>query len=262
MEDIRRQDRKIFLRELLRPNRVLGWILITVLCFLSFAAIGVPIGFGVAPLAIWCLQAYSASLKRQFIHDRYRTLWAACDDRLERFHNAVKLMRKHDIAEFSEMPRTIQNVGQSVYVALRRADLVFTEVSQSEGRLSLQNPPPGPPHPDAQARELYRIADKNIAEYKHQLSGVMAGIHRAEAQAAVFTTTLDTLQVKMLSCRLTGRKPELSSQEFLESLTEARLQLEAIDKALDELELSPFPKTIAVLPPEQDSHESRGEPGS
>ena len=102
--------------------------------------------------------------------------------------------------------------------------------------------------PDKQAQELYRIADKNIAEYRQHYIGVMAGVERTEAQAAVFTTTLDTLRMKMLSYRLVGKETESPTQDFLAALTEARMQLESIDKALDELELSPFPKTISVMP--------------
>jgi hypothetical protein len=69
----------------------------------------------------------------------------------------------------------------------------------------------------------------------------MGGVERTEAQAAVFTTTLDTLRMRMLGHRLAGRSPELAHTEFLQAMTEARMQLDSIDKALDELELTPFP---------------------
>jgi len=77
---------------------------------------------------------------------------------------------------------------------------------------------------------------------------VMAGVERTEAQAAVFTTTLDTLRMKMLSYRLVGKETESPTQDFLAALTEARMQLESIDKALDELELTPFPRTVSIMP--------------
>lgn len=251
MDDVARQDRRIFIRELLRPGRILGWGLLTAFAVWLLLKIHVPIGFAATPLLVWTIQAYASSLQKRFIHKRYLELWESCHDRLHRFHDAVRQMRKSDLAEFSEMPRTIDQVAHWLYRALRRADMTFQEVAASEGWMLRSAPPvAGPTHDDPQARELYRIADKNIAEYKSQLTGVMAGIQRTEAQAALFTTTLDTLRVKMLSYRLTGRKQEVSTQEFLESLTEAKMQLEAIDKALDELELTPFPKKISVMPPE------------
>jgi hypothetical protein len=102
---------------------------------------------------------------------------------------------------------------------------------------------------DPQSKELYRIADKNIAEYRSHFAGVMAGVQRTEAQSAVFMTTLDTLRMKMIGYRLVGRSPELGSSEFLDALAEARAQLEAIDTALEELDLGHYPKTISVIPP-------------
>ena len=102
---------------------------------------------------------------------------------------------------------------------------------------------------DPQSRELYRLADKNIAEYRAQYAGVMAGVQRTEAQSAVFMTTLDTLRMKMIGYRLVGRSPEMASQEFLEALAEARMQLQSIDTALEELDLGHYPKTISVVPP-------------
>jgi len=72
-------------------------------------------------------------------------------------------------------------------------------------------------------------------------------------------TTLDNLRVKMLGYRLIGKNPSLSSEEFLSVLAEARAQLSAIDRALDELDLSHYPKTVAVVKPqtpEQDFNEA------
>ncbi|MEI8282072.1 MAG: hypothetical protein WCG75_06690, partial [Armatimonadota bacterium] len=73
----------------------------------------------------------------------------------------------------------------------------------------------------------------------------------------VFMTTLDNLRVKMLGYRLIGKNPSLNSEEFLSVLAEARAQLSAIDKALEDLDLSHYPTTIAVIPPQtpqQDYH--------
>jgi hypothetical protein len=123
----------------------------------------------------------------------------------------------------------------------------------------LQPPAPGIVTHDRQAQELYRIADKNIAEYRQRFQAVMAGVERTEAQAAVMTTTLDTLRIKMLGYRLVGRDPDAPTQEFLAALAEARMQLDSIDTALSELELTPFPKTITVMP-ERDQTPRPGPP--
>ena len=57
-----------------------------------------------------------------------------------------------------------------------------------------------------------------------------------------------------------GRETETPTQEFLIALTEARMQLDSIDKALDELELTPFPKTISIIPePGQFSEEQEAQ---
>jgi hypothetical protein len=142
-----------------------------------------------------------------------------------------------------DLPVTVQAVGSTLYFALRRADIVVREVTTSEGWLMAVQHHTGPISPDQKAQELYRLADKNIAEYRQHYQTVMSGVERTEAQAAVFTTTLDTLRMRMLGHRLAGRSPELAHTEFLQAMTEARMQLDAIDKALDELELTPFPGT-------------------
>jgi hypothetical protein len=129
--------------------------------------------------------------------------------------------------------------------------MISYEVTLTEKGFYTQPPAWNPPSHDPQAKELYRIADKNIAEYRGHLAGVMAGVQRTEAQSAVLMTTVDTLRMKMIGYRLIGRSPELSSREFLEAMQEAKMQLAAIDRALDELELTAFPKTIAVMPPEE-----------
>jgi hypothetical protein len=96
---------------------------------------------------------------------------------------------------------------------------------------------------------LYQLADRNIAEYRGHFAAVMAGVQRTEAQSAVFMTTLDSLRMKLIGYRLVGRSPEMANQEFLESIAEARAQLQAIDTALDELELGQYPPAMPTVPP-------------
>jgi hypothetical protein len=256
MDDISRQDRRLFVRELLRPSRVFvsGVALLTLLG---------PFG-GLADWAFgwnWYLAlmglvgichvgaSYNASIGKRFLQRRYEALWNGCQERLKLFEEVLGKMRREKVADLQEMPRTIRKVSNQLYLALRRADMVSHEVHLTERGLYHQPPAWGAPTHDAQATELYRIADKNIAEYRQQFAGVMAGVQRTEGQCAVFMTTVDSLRMKMIGYRLVGKSPEMSSQDFLEAMQEAKLQLAAIDKALDELDLTALPQTISVVPP-------------
>ena len=201
------------------------------------------------PVAIWLLSAKKAAFLRRFSNKRYEGLWHGCVDRLQRFEDVLKKMRKEQIADLQEMPRTVRRVGESLYLALRRADIISTEVQKTEQGIYHTPPAWQSPSSDSQATELYRIADRNIADYRAQFAGVMAGVHRAEAQSAVFMTTLDSLRMKMIGYRLVGKSPELSSHDFLQALGEAKLQLSAIDQALEELDFSQMPQMIAAIPP-------------
>lgn len=251
MDDIRRHDQRLFNKELLRPGRFVasalfvtfgGWLLWQV-----SVIPGIIILAGAAINHVY--RSYTDSVSKRWLHARFKALWTACEDRLERFEEVLQKMRRDQVADLQEMPKTIQGVGDSLYLALRRADLISHDVLETEKGI-LQAPPAWHAQSgDAQARELYRLADKNIAEYRLFYGGVMAGVQRAEAQAAVFMTTLDSLRMKMIGHRLVGKQAELSSHEFLTALSEARLQLAAIDQALDELDFSQFPKTIAAMPP-------------
>jgi len=256
MDDVKRQDRKLFVREIWRPARV----------FVTSVAVLTLLGpFGTLSGWQWgwnwylamlgligichTAAAYNASLGKRFLQKRYEALWNGCQERLKLFEEVLAKMRKESVADLQEMPKTIRRVGQQLYSALRRADMISHEVQLTERGLYHQPPSWQAPTRDAQATELYRIADKNIAEYRHQFAGVMAGVQRTEGQCAVFMTTVDAIRMKMIGYRLAGKGPELSSRDFLDALQEARLQLDAIDKALDELDLGPFPTTIAAMPP-------------
>ena len=241
------------MRELLRPNRialiavgaVVGWGLNSVApSFFGDYFIGLA---ACAVLAVYGVACVSEAKKKRFLQPRFATLWMGCRDRLARFDEVFRKMRRDQIADLSIMPQTIQSVAQGLYKALRRADMISDEVLRTEQGIYTQPPSWTGGSNDAQATELYRIADRNIAEYRQQYAGVMAGVQRAEAQSAVFMTTLDNLRMKMLGYRLVGKAPEIPSQDFLEALAEAKLQLDAIDKALDELDLSILPKTISVV---------------
>jgi hypothetical protein len=249
MDDIRRQDIRLFVKECLDFRR-LCWCGVSWFAFYVYSQIhhSVPtflLGISATTLSLMGI-AWSASERKRFIDKRLLSLWNGCQDRLARFEAVLKKMRREQIADLREMPATIRKVSDSLYLALRRADIVANEVKTSEHGMS---PPTWTSSStDPQSRELYRLADKNIAEYRAQFAGVMAGVERTEAQSAVFMTTLDSLRMKIIGYRLVGRSPELGSQDFLEALAEARMQLQSIDSALDELDLGHYPKVISVVP--------------
>ncbi len=190
----------------------------------------------------------AAAKRKRFINSRFSGLWNGCRERFESFEDGISKLRRADIAQFEELPNTVRDLAMTIYNALRRADILFEEVLQSEGVDRMRPGVPMFKPTDPQAQELYRIAEKNLGEYRSHYNELMAGIQRTEAQATVFMTTLDNLRVKMLGYRLIGRNPSMSSEEFLSVLAEARAQLSAIDRALDELDLSHYPKTVAVVP--------------
>lgn len=259
MDDIKRQDLKVFLREFFSPTRLVIVLVAMVLVGAICQGFSPGVGGFVRALPIWVLilgssafTAYNTSLSKRFINRRYESLWKGCQDRLARFNEVLRRLRKDQIADLREMPSTIQRIAETLYIALRKADIISSEVMKTERNMFAAPPVWQAGASDPQSKELYRIADKNIAEYRQEYAGVMAGVERAEAQSAVFMTTLDTLRMKMLGYRLIGKSPEMPSQDFLEALHEAKLQLQAIDNALEELDLGHYPKQITVLPPTPD----------
>ena len=250
MDEIRKQDMRLFFRELLSPLRLGATTALVVIILAASTSIGAKaLPFALIVVLMSSIWAWTEAEKRRFLNKRSHSLWLGCQDRLARFEEVLKKMRREQVAALNEMPNTIRNVSASLYVALRRADLISHEVQLSEKGLYSEPPAWINPSSDPQSQELYRIADKNIAEYRAQFAGVMAGVQRTEAQCAVYMTTLDTLRMKMIGYRLVGKSPEMSSQDFLEALAEARAQLQSIDTALDELDLGHYPKTISVVPP-------------
>jgi hypothetical protein len=252
MEDIRKQDIRLFLRECLSVGRVGVYVLsvlflyrvLTATTWSTPALLTIPTGLIIYSTAT----AYSASVKKRFQNQRMATLWNGCQDRLARFEEVLRKTRKEGIADLQTMPNTIRSVAKSLYIALRKADIIAVEVAATETGMLSQPPVWHASTQDAQSKELYRIADKNIAEYRSHFAGVLAGVQRTEAQSAVFMTTLDSLRMKLIGYRLVGRNPSLHSEEFLEAIAEAKLQLQSIDTALEELDLGQYPKNISVIP--------------
>lgn len=263
MDDIRRQDLRLFWREVVEPWRLIVAVVglglvygmaqtMHSIAFLAFGVVMIP--------AIHGIVSWNASERKRFYENRMRALWMGCKDRLERLEEILKKMRRDQIADLRDMPVTIRAVADSLYLALRRADTIAHEIQASERGVISQPPSWLSASSDPQSQELYRLADRNIAEYRAQYAGVMAGVQRTEAQSAVFMTTLDSLRMKIHGYRLVGRSPELASHDFLEALAEARMQLQSIDTALEELDFGHYPKTISVVqpPPLPDEVKNRG----
>lgn len=251
MDDLRRHDRRRLLREMGQPGRIAFSAALAFCAWIVFAEAQGDWGRAIAAWSFVLLFHLGASMQasdqKKWSNPRFKALWSGCQDRMTRFEEVVKRMRKDQIADLHEMPKTIREVSQSIYAALRRADIVAHEVGQTER--DMPKPAWDAGARDPQSRELYQLADRNIAEYRGHFAAVMAGVQRTEAQSAVFMTTLDSLRMKMIGYRLVGRSPELATQEFLESIAEARAQLQAIDTALEELDLGHYPKQISVVAP-------------
>ena len=249
-EEIRKADRRIFWREFFRSNRIALHGIYLLICWPIAAATG-SYGFAVGAVifsgSVHYVLADAMAKRKRFVNSRFSALWNGCRERFESFEEGINKLRKAEIAQFQELPSTVRELAMTIYNALRRADILFEEVLQSEGVDRIRPGMPMFKPTDPQAQELYRIAEKNLGEYRNHYNELMAGIQRTEAQATVFMTTLDNLRVKMLGYRLIGKNPSLNSEQFLSALAEARAQLSAIDQALDELDLSHYPKTIAVV---------------
>jgi hypothetical protein len=260
MDEIRRADRALFLKETFSLGRILiylvGFLIYGNLITLGPQIILLPF----VVIVVTLISAYKASVQKRFRNVRLKQLWDGCQDRHRRFEEVMKTMRREKVAHLTELPETIRKVADSLYVALRRADVMSDEILRSEKEMAERPPIWQAGTNDAQSRELYRVADSNIAEYRRHYQGVIAGVQRTEAQSAVFMTTLDTLRIKALGYRMAGKSPELSSAAFLSALTEAKLQLGAIDQALEELEMGPFPKMIAAMPSGKEQAEIRQAP--
>lgn len=253
MDDLRRHDTQRLVRELVSPSRVLVSLGVCMAIAIVFGSTQGDWGRAAVGWFFVLLAHYGTALKsadeKKWSHPRMSALWAGCQDRMKRFEEVLKRMRSDQVADLQEMPKTIRDVSHSLYVALRRADIVATEVEATERGMLGRPPVWDAGTRDAQSRELYQIADRNIAEYRGHFAAVMAGVQRTEAQSAVFMTTLDSLRMKLIGYRLVGRSPELANQEFLESIAEARAQLRAIDTALDELDLGNYSPPVPSGPP-------------
>jgi len=253
MDEIRKHDRRIHLREVFALRRIILQVIYTGSVVSLVNGFGFSVSGFLAGLTLiaagWAVHWYLAwgmASRNLFVHQRFKAMWDDCSERLDAFQQAVSKLGKNGVADLYELPQTVDKIANSLYMALRRADLIFKEVAESEHVVRRKPSAPSAMPADAQAKALYGIADRNIAEYRAHYSEILAGVHRTEAQAAVFVTTLDSLRLKVLSYRLTGKSPALDTELFLTGIAEARAQLQAIDTALEELDLGHFPRAVYV----------------
>lgn len=244
-QDIVRRDRQVFIREFFAPTRIIVVLILSLLFSAANHGGALFFIFLIAFSGINAVLSWFESKKQRFHDLHMRDLWLSCEERHSRFSQVYEKGKRNELSGIQEMPATIEGVKLSIYQALRKADLIKYELSLTESNLGyLPRPSNSAPH-DAQSQELLQAADRNLAEYRQGLQALMSGVQRTEAQAALFMTTIDTLRMKMLGYRLTGRISQLGSHELMAAMTEAKLQLQAIDKALDELNLGMYPKVVA-----------------
>lgn len=251
MDEIRKRDVQVFFKEVVSPGSIFVTLLAggcgAMIAMNPFAGpTGSMIVVGASVVLGILISAYLRSIPKRFQDRRFGILWREAQVREKSLKGALAKLKKSNIADLSELPTTVQRMMPEIYRALRRADLVQVEVGNSEKAFGPMTAASHRTINDPQAQELYRVADRNIAEYTSHLKSALAGVERAEAQAVVFSTTLDTLRIRMLNYRLTGRSPDLETREFLNVIAEAKMQFAAIDKALDEIEEMPFP-TLTTL---------------
>lgn len=255
MSAVRRRDLQVLVRELLRPGW-LGFLAMAVALSSWYAKGGWQFVLPVLALGAAVLLAWGSARHKVFRQQRLHRAWVEVKDRSGRLLEELRTARKHRVADLSDLPRNVCKVRDQLYLSLRKADLLLHEVAKSE-RGAAAPPAHLPPSGDPQAQELYRLADRHLAEYRRRYGALVSSAERTEAQAVVFVTMLDALRVQLLQHRLGRSAADPDTHEFMVAVTEAKMQLDAIDKTLEELELSPFPKTVSVVP--EAPRESGGE---
>lgn len=240
MYDYKEEDKKLFIQELLVPWRMMVALAAIAFPFMSQNGAGIVITAIVwAGLARF---AFNESTLKRFKSKRFSALWKGILDRSDRLDTVLKGFRGERLGNLNEMEDNIKRTQESLYRSLRRADYITREYLHTEANAA----PPIWNHgtQDSQSRELYQMADKSIAEYKLLRQNLMGSVDRTEAQCAVFMTTVDVLRMKMLNHRLSGTDASVPMNEFLSTLAEARLQLDTIDRALEEINFDAYPTQL------------------
>lgn len=252
MDEIRKRDWTVFLEELFSLRSAFSFVCIALITWLfstfpwaNFGLGAIILGGGALGISIFA--SFKRSIPKRFRFQRFRYIWAEAVNRQERLTESLQRLKRRNQTDLSELEKNIRQVLPEIYRALRRADLVLHEIQTSESLVGPQPLVQPRTVSDLQAQELYKVADRNVAEYSQFYQQAISGVERAEAQGVVFSTTLDTLRIRLLNYMLAGRPPEEETREFLNIVAEAKMQFSAIDRALEEIEQMPFPETVTVL---------------
>ncbi|MEM4407766.1 MAG: hypothetical protein QXI19_03385 [Candidatus Caldarchaeum sp.] len=263
MNDIHRADLTIIAKSALNPIRLAGLALAG---WIGTVLMGQGDIWPLAGMLLWggALGFYGTAIRNDYLQKRFRTpehrvLWDLVEDRLRRFHKAVKQAPQEIQRALEDTPQMVDITAKKLYLALRKADMVHQEIERSEGKV-IPPPPVLRPHPnDRETTELYVLADKNIAEYRRTLEAVTAHVTRTEGQCAVFLSALDSLRVQLLGHRLRTASPSLPKPEFHHAMTSIKHQLDSITQALKELEAFLTPQETSS---EKDSQTHQGMQGT
>lgn len=252
MDEIRKRDWEVFLGELFSLRSAFSCVLIIFVAWLFTFSPWADVKFWAIPvggvfLGVSVFSCFKRSIPKRFRFQRFRYIWTEAVNRQERLSESLKRLKKRNQTDLSDLESNIRQVLPDIYRALRRADLVLHEIQTSESLVGPQPLVQQRTVSDLQAQELYKVADRNVAEYSQFYKQAIAGVERAEAQGIVFSTTLDTLRIRLLNYMLAGKPPEEETREFLNIVAEAKMQFSAIDRALEEIEQMPFPETVTVL---------------
>lgn len=252
MDEIRKRDWEVFFGELFSLRTAFGATVIVLLTWLFTSAPSPDLKFWAIPvggvfLGISVFACFKRSIQKRFRFQRFSYIWKEAVNRQERLTESLKRLKRKNQTDLSDLEANIRQVLPDIYRALRRADLVLHEIQTSESLVGPQPLVQQRTVSDLQAQELYKVADRNVAEYSQFYKQAIAGVERAEAQGIVFSTTLDTLRIRLLNYMLAGKPPEEETREFLNIVAEAKMQFSAIDRALEEIEQMPFPETVTIL---------------
>lgn len=243
MEAVKAHDRKRLIRTFLT-----GDFLIPIGLFAVYVGLRGPLlesveftaVVGLAILSVFSLRALKRFQETQFANRSYQILWDSVRDRKKRFDESLRELGASKRQALELLPRDVQNVYDSVHAALRRADMVQSEINSSEGFMNGHGTraTSHAPATDDFAKELYLLADQNIAEYHRRMRGISGGLQRCQAQTQVFITTLDSLRLHVLAMKLASRSPEIEHGEFMDAIKGAKERLASVDTALSEIDYS------------------------
>ena len=260
MDEIKRADSRNLLLCMISPLRLIGLTAAGYVGWLMISQAGLTGFFATAGTGLWLAAGviYASAVrqdfyKRRFENPEHKQLWDLVEDRRRRFQKALKRVPEHIGAGLQEMLKAVERTSKHLYESLRRADMVKKEITKSEGSLGISSLPFQVRTSDKETTKLYSLADRNVVEYRKYFEALNAKVTRTEGQCALFISALDSLRVQLLGHRLSAKEAAVSQEEFISTIQEIQGQLDSINLALDELDLSSVSAEIEI------SDESRSE---